>query len=160
ELTAEQVDAPGDSSWLVFLDACGVGAGLSERLREKHFDVITVSSGEKFVRLSERQYVINPNQRLDYSALARGLRDSGKTPGKIVHFWSVLPDQARQLDRELFDTNQELGFYSLVFLAQALEEENLAGAIQMTVVSNNLHCLSGKGTVCPEKATLLAPCIV
>jgi acyl transferase domain-containing protein/acyl carrier protein len=155
--TAHPVEAPRGSCWLVFLDTCGVGAGLSRRLREKHFDVVTVSNGEKFSKLSEEEYVIDPSRREHYSALIKGLSDSGKTPREIAHLWSVSPDRDGEVNIELFDANQMLGFYSLIFLTQAIEEQNLTDAIQITVVSTNLQRVTGQEQLCPEKATLLGP---
>src|SRR5262249_48384641 len=52
------------------------------------------------------------------------------------------------------------GFHSLVCLAQALEKSNVTSPVQITVVSTQLHAVSGGDTVCPSKSTLLGPCKV
>src|SRR5262249_22290103 len=92
--------------------------------------------------------------------LIRQLCDSGRAPREIAHLWSVSPDRDRPVDLELFEAGQETGFYSLLFLARALAEQNLTDAIQITVISNNLQRVTGRERICPEKATLLGACKV
>ena len=41
------------SCWLVFSDACGLGAQMVERLEQKGQDVITVMAGEQFRRVND-----------------------------------------------------------------------------------------------------------
>jgi len=154
----QPADATEDASWLIFLDTCGVGAGLSKRLREQRHKVVTVSIGEKFVKLSDWEYIINPRQREHYSALIKELHDSGYTPNEVAHLWNVSPDRNREVDHGLFAAHQELGFYSMIFLAQAFKEQYPKHPIQITVVSSNLHRVTGQEPFCPEKATLLGPC--
>jgi len=157
---AQPTGVPAGSCWLVFLDEYGVGSSLSERLREKRFEVVTVTRGERFARLNEGEYVINPSRREDYSALIKGLRDAIKTPREVVQLWSLSPDSDRKVDLELFDPSQELGFYSLIFLAQAFDEQRLTDTIRIRIVSNNLQRVTGHERLRPETATLLGPCKV
>ena len=49
--------------WLVFIDACGLGAQMVERLEQQDQDVITVTAGEQFSRVNNGVYTINPRQR-------------------------------------------------------------------------------------------------
>jgi len=69
--------------------------------------------------------------------------------------WSVTPDE----DESDLECCQDLGFYSLLYLAQAIGRQ-AAGNVQITVVSNHLQQVTGDENVCAEKATLLGPCRV
>lgn len=156
-------------SWLVFLDACGVGSQLVERLERERQDVIVVRVGEQFCRFSDREYTINPQNRADYDALIKALQVSGKIPQIIAHLWNITPSDSEALlqaaDRttlrlECFEQAQHLGFYSLLFLAQALGEQEITDSVQIGVVSNNMQELLGDEELHPEKATVLGSCRV
>ena len=152
--------AEQNSCWLVFADTCGVGVQITKRLEQANQDVITVSVGEQFSRLSDREYTINPQQCDDYDALLKELRVLGKVPNAITHFWSVTPSDQTSLSIEDFETTQDLSFYSLLFLAQAIGNQNLTNSLQIAVVTNNLYDVTGEEQLCPEKATVLGPCKV
>ncbi len=157
------------SCWLVFVDTYGVGAEIAEQLRQKEQDVVTVGPGEQFTRLDDHTYTINPQQKDDYNALLQALQEQDWKPQEITHFWSITPDDSlphQELDgqihlkRQFFEDCQSLGLYSLVFLAQALGQQNITEPIKLMVVTSNVHDVTGSEILCPEKATILSPCKV
>ena len=79
-----------------------------------------------------------------------------KIPKTIIHLWSVTPDYRAESELEWFDSAQYLGFYSLLFLTQALGKQNWTDN-QITVVSNNIQSVTAEEMLCPEKATVLGP---
>lgn len=137
---------------LVFIDECGLGSNLVNRLEQAGRDVISVKVGAEFTQLSQSLYTLNPGRSTDYDALIQELLAQQKLPERIVHLWSVTPTQAAELAGV---GPQDTGFYSLLFLAQALGK-NLSQALQITVVSSNMHSVTGE-EMSPEKATLLGP---
>jgi aminoglycoside N3'-acetyltransferase/NAD(P)-dependent dehydrogenase (short-subunit alcohol dehydrogenase family) len=146
--------------WLVLSDDCGVGAQLIERLAQQGQDVITVRAGAQFARTGEHLYEINPRAPEHYHALLKTLRAMDKSPDKIVHVWSVTSTDSRPSGSELFESYQDLGFYSLLFLAQALGEQTVERPVHLGVISNHLQCVTEEEILCPEKATVLGPCKV
>ncbi|MEO1375476.1 MAG: SDR family oxidoreductase, partial [Cyanobacteria bacterium J06635_10] len=159
------------SCWLVFVDTYGVGKEIAERLEQQGQDVIVVRIADKFAKLSDTQYTINPQQRDDYDALIQALQAQNWTPQGIVHFWSITPNYAlpsQELDKEaqlglrykFFENCQNLGFYSLLFLAQALGQQNIIEPIKLMVITSHVHDVTGSENLYPEKATILSPCQV
>jgi len=146
--------------WLVFIDACGLGDQIVKRLEQEGQDVITVMVSEQFSKLSDHGYTINPRQRDDYDALLEELCALDKNPKTIAHFWNVTPNEKTQSRIDFFEKSQEFGFYSLLFLAQALGSQNTTDSLQIVVVSNNIQQVTGVEVLCPEKATVLGPCKV
>ncbi|HKV37024.1 MAG TPA: SDR family NAD(P)-dependent oxidoreductase [Pyrinomonadaceae bacterium] len=151
--------------WLIFVDECGVEEQLSERLEKLGHEVIAVQSGEGFKRIDDQRYVIDPGSRPDYDALLKEIGAISETPQTILHLWNVTPE-GQVLDVE---DAQARGFYSLLFLAQALGDQLLTltpadvhveEKLNICVVSNNLQEVTGEEELCPEKATLLGPCRV
>ncbi|MDF5732853.1 MAG: SDR family oxidoreductase, partial [Rhizonema sp. PD38] len=148
------------SCWLVFSDECGFSSRMVKRLEQKNQDVITVRVGKQFAKLSHSVYTLNPRQRDDYDILLKELHSLGKTPETILHMWSITPHMQTPLSMEFFEKSQDLGFYSLLFLTQALGQQNSTQPLQIGVLSNNMHEVTGVEVLHPEKATLLGPCKV
>ncbi|HSE16101.1 MAG TPA: SDR family NAD(P)-dependent oxidoreductase [Pyrinomonadaceae bacterium] len=143
------------SRWLVFMDEAGLGAQLVKRLEQAQQELFTVQAGEQFERLSETAFTINPQRFEDYVLLLKELAAAKKNPERIVHLWSVTPEG-------VFDTEErslELGFYSLLFLAQALGGQS-SSQVHIDVLSSNMQSIAGEKELCPEKATVLGPCKV
>ncbi|NEO91123.1 MAG: SDR family oxidoreductase, partial [Moorea sp. SIO3G5] len=149
-----------ESDTLVFIDECGLGEKLAEKLAIQGSDVVRVSRGSEFAKHSDRFYTINPTQADDYHTLLQELKQLNKNPSSIIHLWSVTPNNHTELGIESFEASQDLGLYSLIFLVQALEKLNFINSLQLTVVSNNLQEVSAEEVLSPDKATLLAACKV
>ena len=142
---------------VVFIDECGVGVQLVERLRAENQSVVIVQNGAEFTQLSEEQYALNPSQRDGYEALLKNLIVQQKQPERIVHLWNVTAGSDMESGPTAVEKAQENGFYSLLFLTQALGKQNLSEALQLTVISNGLQSVIGEERLSPEKATLLGP---
>jgi acyl transferase domain-containing protein/acyl carrier protein len=147
-----------DSCWLLFVDECGVGQRLAERLRREGVEVVTVKAGDRFARLDDSAYAVDPQRLSDYEALLEELQKQGQSPATIMHLWSLNDEQGAQErgEREAV----RMGFDSLLFLAQALDSRMLTEPIQLGVVSNNIQEVTGEETIIPEKALLLGACTV
>ncbi|MCW5312694.1 SDR family NAD(P)-dependent oxidoreductase [Nostoc sp. KVJ3] len=143
--------------WLIFVGECGLGEKLVKRLLLENQDVITIRVGEQFQQNSEypqRTYTINPEKENDYNTLLKELRILGKIPKRIVHLWSVTPNNYAN------SAIEALGWSSLLFLAQAIAENNQTDTLEISIVSNNLQEVTGSEILCPEKALLLGTCKV
>ncbi|MEM7674541.1 MAG: SDR family NAD(P)-dependent oxidoreductase [Myxococcota bacterium] len=151
-------DAIGSQTWLIFLDEAGVGAKLAERLRGRGDRVVVVHAGDAYHRKSADEYTMVPERgREEYDALIQDLVSSGRTPSRIVHMWLVTQTESFRMGSSFFHRNQEQGFYSLLFLAQSITDENLPKPIQMTVVTNDMLRVGDEALRYPEKSTALGP---
>ena len=143
------------SSILLFTDDCGLGEELVKRWKREGQAAISVSIGSQFGKLSDRYYTLNPQQPDNYELLLAELLAQNKFPNTIVHLWNVTPD--RQIEANSLGKVADLGFYSLLFLAQAIGKQELKEQMQIAVVSNNMQEVTGEEMLCPEKATVLGP---
>ncbi|MCG6136129.1 MAG: acyltransferase domain-containing protein [Nostoc sp. LLA-1] len=145
-------------SWLVFVDEYGLGDKIVNRLELEGHNVITVRIGEQFSSISASSkeqlgkctYTIDPQQRDNYNTLLQELHAQDFIPNRIIHLWSVT--QSEPVD---WNTTQEQGFHSLLFLAQALGKQKFTDKLQLAVISNNMQAVTGVENLCPEKATVL-----
>ena len=145
-------------SWLIFIDEYGVGATTAKRLKQAGQHVVSVTVGEKFIKVDDGFYSINPQTPDDYGDLLKELSVLNKVPNRILHFWCITPNEPRDLGFELVERYQYLGFYSLLFIAQGLGKHRVDDFIQISVFSNNMQEVIGGELVCPEKATLTGAC--
>jgi acyl transferase domain-containing protein/acyl carrier protein len=146
--------------WLVFLDECGIGSQIVKRLQDENQDVIVVKYGQQFCKFNKQEYTINPEKKDDYDILFRELCTLNKIPKTILHFWNITSNQGELSGLEGLEQSQALGFYSLLFLAQAIGEQNITDSLRIEVVSNNMQEVLDASELCPEKATILGPCKV
>ncbi len=141
---------------LVFMDETGLGDSLTKELKSGETTVIIVKAGMSFSKKSDVEYTIKPGEADDYSTLLHMLEKTGTTPGRIIHLWSVTGDKKNTGDVENYsDEMQELGFYSLMYLAQAVGKQNYKHSIKIDVISDNMQAVTGEDVISPEKATLL-----
>ncbi|MEM8675747.1 MAG: SDR family oxidoreductase [Cyanobacteria bacterium P01_G01_bin.67] len=143
------------SCTLVFMDECGLCTQLVKQLQTQKQEVVTVQVGTEFAQLSESLYSLNPGQSDDYDTLFEELLAQQKLPEQIVHVWSVTPVNDAESGLAGVEKAQETGFYSLLFLAQAIGKQNLSKELKITVVSNNMQSVTGEEVLSPEKATIL-----
>ncbi|MDF5727494.1 MAG: SDR family NAD(P)-dependent oxidoreductase [Rhizonema sp. PD38] len=145
------------SSWLFFVDTCGLGDQLVQKLKQAGEDVILIRMGEQFTKYDTSLYTLNPRQHDDYDTLFKELSTSDKIPTHIVHLWSVTENSSIESRFEWVEFAQDLGFYSLMFLAQALGKQNSTDELKLTVVSNGMQEVLCEELLYPEKATMLGP---
>jgi acyl transferase domain-containing protein/thioesterase domain-containing protein len=149
--------AAAKSRWLIFLDSAGLGAAFAEQLEASGHEIVTVREGDTFYCFGDREYALAPEAgRSGYDELLGALADRQLLPERIAHFWLITADETVRPGSSFLHRNQERGFYSLLFLAQALAgAETLPSRIG--VVSNGMQSVEGEDLPYPEKATLLGP---
>ncbi len=141
-------------SWLLFNDDAGLGDELAAALRAAGQTVITVQRGSGFAQPADDRFVMNPTERQHYIALLQSLlRTTPKLlPQKIVHLWNVSGVAMAEQKAAEVDS-----FYSLLYLAQTLGDLHVTDALDLFVVANHLHNVTGRDTVQPAKALLHGP---
>ncbi|NES77481.1 MULTISPECIES: type I polyketide synthase [unclassified Okeania] len=147
------VDFSERKRWLVFVDDSEFCSAFCERLSSQYgAEVIQVKRGDKFHKIQERVFTINPEIQENYDILLNEVLELGNIQN-ISHFWSLIPAKN-------YEEYQKLGFYSLLYLAQALNSKTFKDSLQIGVISSNLQKVTGTEKNIPEKATILGACKV
>ena len=146
--------------WLLFGELQGLGARLMEWLRHYGQSVTFVTTGKQFARLDQGRFSIDPHRPEDYSRLLKEVRAESKLPNRIIHLWGIAAGGGVNAEAESFDHGQYLGFYSLLFLSQALAQQKAINPVKIGVVTNSIYLVTGEEALQPEKATVLGPCKV
>ncbi len=163
EKTALKAEKPRfniGESWLIFNDKEGIGNRISTILKENGQSVITVTAGERFEKSDNEKYMINPNKKEDYDLFIEDILKYERLPANIVHLWTVSEPDGEAGETELFNEQQNMGYYSLIYLTQALLNKKSMHPLQIWVVSNGVFAVSGNEKLYPEKSTILGPCKV
>jgi acyl transferase domain-containing protein/acyl carrier protein len=153
-------DHQASRRWLVFIDPDSSMHALIRRLEHVGNQVVCVNVGSHFQQAADNSYTINPRSPDDYDLLIKQLKATTGLPQAILHCWNVRPYRVESWDAELVDELQYRGFYSLLFLAQALNLPPGGTSIQLDVISSQLQEITSEESLCPEKATLLGACRV
>lgn len=148
------------SCWLLFVDDCGLCSQIAKKLENENQDIISVRVGEQFSKFNDREYSINPRSQNDYHALLKNLQATNKLPKTIVHSWTIKLSKEESEGIDFFAEAQNLGFYSLLFLIQAIEKQNITDPLEVWVLSQGMHGIESTDILHPEKATLLGLCNV
>lgn len=155
---ARDLVSTAPQSWLVFMDDAGLADALVQRLRAASHRVTIVRAGDVFARVSDEEYLLSPERgREGYDELVRELMATGHPPQQIVHAWLVTREERFRPGSSFFHRNIEQGFFSLLFLAQALAEENLPKPLHVTVLTTGAARVRDEALPYPEKATVMGP---
>jgi acyl transferase domain-containing protein/acyl carrier protein len=141
--------------WLVFDDGGGLGGAVTRRLQAAGHDVSVVRPGQGFDQPDGWTFTIDPGRRADYDALLDRLAAGERLPQNILHLWSVGEAEEALLDGALLQHWKQRGFYSLLYVAQALVKKNVATPVQLVAASTGLHRVTGDEPLSPAKALLL-----
>jgi len=139
--------------WLLFADNEGVSQQLRQQLLSQGHRVSTVQAGAAFGQTDAGSYVINPQKPADYEALVQSLAEKDFPVG-LVHLWSVSANVKGSLFEQT-DSDLENGFYSLLYLTQALIKNAINTQLELTVVSHRMQAVADTDPVQPGKAALL-----
>ena len=147
EIAVDALDRAEPRCWLFLSDGQGLGAAVAAPLRAAGHRVIEVLAGDSFARLDPDRYCISPERgREDYDLLLGDLVAQGLAPDRIAHFW-LAGDEGFRPGSSLFHRNLEQGFYSLTFLAQAMDEAGLPAPWHLTAITRGAAALPLRGGV-------------
>ena len=147
---------------LVFADAVGVADQLVPRLRAAGHRVVVVRTGDTYACISPDEYRIAPEQGRDgYDQLLRDLTQHERIPDRVLHLALLAHDESHRDGSSFFHRNQELGFYSLLFLAQAWAADGVKRPLHVMVASAGMQRMNdGDEARWPDQATVLGPAMV
>ena len=145
---------------LIFDDDLGMSTALADRLMAHGRDVVRVRAGRRFARVTKHVFTINPGAPADYEAMISRLSDEGRAVREIYHLWTVTGAPRKQPGIDAAEAMQRRGFFSLLYLAQALGREDGSATIALAVISDHLQRISTETGLIPAKSTLLGACKV
>lgn len=160
EMVAEP-EPGGDGKWLIFDNGSDWSRRLARRLSAAGGTVLTVIMGEEFCQLDETSFACDPRQKNHYVELADQLARLGYWPCHVIHTWLAIPERKplSDLTNEAVDVAQHMGFFSVLYFIQALEDRGMPGGLEfnLDVVAGGVLDITGNETLAPERAPIMGP---
>jgi acyl transferase domain-containing protein/aryl carrier-like protein len=144
-----------EGKWLLFHAGDRLSDAVEQRIQRGGGEVITVQVGKQF-SANGNTFRLNPASRDDYRQLMATLKNNDGFPVRIMHLWNLAP-QPDGTTREVKNA-LDRSFYSLLFLAQELDEPSLKYKLQVAMVSSCMQKVAPGESLHPEKATLMGIC--
>jgi malonyl CoA-acyl carrier protein transacylase/NAD(P)-dependent dehydrogenase (short-subunit alcohol dehydrogenase family) len=150
---------PGaDGSCLVFLDTCGVGDGIAERMRAADWDVLTVKEGLAYSFDESHCFTIRPGEQEDYLALLDELARQQRAPTAVFHLWGVTSESREDFSElEIHEEYLARGFMSLFYLAPAISQQFGSKNIRLAVITSDIYNVADDTIAVPTKAAVVGP---
>ncbi len=146
-------------SWLIWAQRGAMGLRLARYLRDQGLQATVVQEGEGFEQRDRHNYVIRSTQPADWLRLIEDLEEGDRFPHRIVHLGGL--QEASGEDRFVrCEGRLDLGYYSLVFLAQALAQRKPSRSVFITAVSSRGALVHDGEELRPEMAMLTPLCKV
>ncbi len=141
--------------WIVFSDRHGNDHGFRNQLTEFGATVEVVTFGKIFAHHADGSRVIDRRDPEDCLRLFREIKDAGWAGIHIVHLGCAGDSDAAPTAS---GNEQDLGFFSLMQIAQAIGELGIVLPVKMAIVSSGIHQVIGDESLNPARATVLGPC--
>jgi acyl transferase domain-containing protein len=151
----QAISRDSQSTILLFCDRYGLGSQLAYELTQQYPNVVTVESGSEFAKIGDRAYTIRPSQAEDYHLLLDDLLAQKLNLKAIAHLWSIQDSDTFNLSLDSVRQAQDMGFYSLISLTQAIGKHPDIKELAIAVLSNNMQSVTGGEILRPEAATIL-----
>jgi len=138
------------SCYVILINQDVFGSLLIQQLRQQGAEVIAVYIGDEFKQIDQYSYHIDPTNQENYNLLLDSISNLDLIPTTILHLWSISSNEKQSL----------LNFWSLLFLAQAIEKQKLDTKITMLVGTNSCYGVIGNEVLGYQQAVLLGACRV
>ncbi|NLR77749.1 hybrid non-ribosomal peptide synthetase/type I polyketide synthase [Chitinophaga eiseniae] len=119
-------------------------------------DVVMVHLGNTFEQTNATDFIIHPQSAEDYREMCRRLQAAGWEASHVLHAWNIGNSEEQVLTTASIKEKQYTGFYSLLYLMQALEyTQSLSLSLQLTVAADRIFRITGDENTDAGKTTLL-----
>jgi acyl transferase domain-containing protein len=144
-----------DSAWMVFDDGSELAGAVVDLARGRGGDIVIVSPGAGAVARGEGdRFRIDPRRREHYEELMREVQVRGSRRWRVAHLWCADPARIAR------GAVQDAGFFSLLYLFQAIGAVMGGGEFRIAAVAGGIFDVMGEAVLCPERATLVGACRV
>jgi NAD(P)-dependent dehydrogenase (short-subunit alcohol dehydrogenase family)/acyl carrier protein len=152
--SAQAVEQP--QRWLVFTDTSAACSAVVAALQRRNIEIVSVTAADAFATLGSDEYAIAPDRREDYDRLLREVMLGGEIDC-IAHLWNTPTDVGAHIELE---RGRRLGFYSVLYLAQALGEFSRTRLLPVLVASTDMQQVLSEPALRLEQSLLTGPILV
>jgi len=144
-----------EENWLIFRDQQGLADSIIQTLRNQKQEVTVIDIGAAFQELREGHYILTPGKQEDFQLFMHLYFSKGKTPHRVLHFWN-LDLEAEASSQELFQKQQQKGFFSLLYFIQSFQDLFSNHNLDIKVINSNLFQIHGQESLQVENSPLIS----
>lgn len=141
---------------LLFQGVNALGDQLKKRLEALGRQVITVKPEMAFRKEAARQFRMNEADPAHHAALWQLLDAEGVQVQQVIYM-GTLDEQFVPVKYTSSVATLEAGYLAVSYLARGIAGSRQAGPVQLSVITNQLACVTEEDQTNPVKAALLAP---
>lgn len=150
-----------DFIWVIFSDSPHYYELLQKKLQQHNSRVIIVEISNEFIDTKSSLFGINPKDKTHYQMLFTRIKETVNAPLSILNLFNL--DKKLVLSHENIAEYTDNIFNSLLFMQQALIEENMLDGLSFTIATHGVFDVIGKEygeAYSPEQALAIGPCKV
>jgi acyl transferase domain-containing protein/acyl carrier protein len=142
--------------WLILANDDPLSSRVVSRLREQGEEVFVARPGLRFSGGPREGFTLRATAPDDYDSLLEALGESGGRVSRVVHALCLDPSShGGPVTDEGLSRGQGRGFYSLLFLAQAMGKLGWGQPLQLRVLTSGAHAVLSGEVLEAEKAPML-----
>lgn len=146
-------------TYLVFADTLGIAEVVTGSLLDEGHRVVKVTPGDLFHVQNSDKVTILLSDPTSYDHLVEHLLSHDLLPSRILHLWSTT-EAGDGGGPSAFETMQLFGYYSVLWLCQALHRRLPRHSVELLIAANRMCDPYDEAAIEPEKGTLSALCLV
>lgn len=139
-------------TWLILGNAGHLGDAVAALLVHHDHRVVRAHAAQEFAALEHGNFTLDPARREDYASLVAALEQAGTVPRRVVHLFAHGAELSDPADAT---QARQHGYYSVLYLAQALAPLRLDAPLHASFVADRLHACDDDADPLPEKAATL-----
>ncbi|PCK22815.1 polyketide synthase [Bacillus pumilus] len=148
-----------DQTWLIFREQDAFHELFTQSFIQHGIKVISVTKGEVYQDKGQ-SFTINPAEGQHYRNMLDSLSNSGVNIARILHLWEAAKEDTTASRQTAFQTHIEKGYYSLIFLSQAIAAQKNIRECRLFTVTSGIQPVTGHEMIYAEKSAMLGPCKV
>ncbi|MEI4789435.1 beta-ketoacyl synthase N-terminal-like domain-containing protein [Bacillus sp. FJAT-53060] len=148
-----------EQTWLIFREKDAFHELFTQSFIQHDIKVISVTKGEAYQEL-DQSFTINPAEGQHYRNMLDSLSNRGVNIHRILHLWEAAKEDDNSNRQAAFQAHIEKGYYSLIFLSQAIAAQKNIRECRLFTVTSGIQPVTGHETICAEKSAMLGPCKV
>ncbi len=152
----EDATSPNSLSWLILVDAAGVGTTLAEQLRRRGQRVRTVAHRpvDALTKI-DGGYALNPRQPQQLHQLLETHLDEEGTLAGIINCWplDICDHDDQRADVDGAETNEQLGVFTILHLVKAFADHDTVPP-RLFLITANAQPAPGTDVLAAEQAAV------
>ncbi|UUD43343.1 type I polyketide synthase [Bacillus pumilus] len=148
-----------EQTWLIFREQNAFHELFTQSFNQQGIKAISVTKGEAYQEQGQ-SFTINPAEGQHYRNMLDSLSNKGVNITRILHLWEAAKEDDIASRQTAFQAHIEKGYYSLIFLSQAIAAQKNIRECRLFTVTSGIQPVTGHETICAEKSAMLGPCKV